>query len=293
MIDGGFVITLFYHSLILPNLKSIHLKFKKLCLTNQKPNNQKSFKTTDIYDDTEIDSLIGINTMSGKDFEIFLKNLFRKMNFSAELTPSTHDHGADIILSKNGERIAVQAKRYQGTVPNAAVMQCHYAMKHYGCKKGLIVTNSIFSDHARQEALVADIQLIEGRKLKHMIRTYMNAELKKAKDNLAYSKNNLLDNTTSQLDKKGQPSNLNKNVEADGNSNDCMSYDDICYVERKQKEFLMKVSIGNIVDASINIFPEDGNYTTRIFLNNPSEKDIRNIIKLISVSVLSNFLLNL
>ena len=47
------------------------------------------------------------------EFEEYLAGLFRKQGFKVELTPSTSDYGADLVLMKDGQRIAVQAKRYE------------------------------------------------------------------------------------------------------------------------------------------------------------------------------------
>ena len=57
------------------------------------------------------------------EFEEFLAGLFRAQGYTAELTSTTGDYGADLILSKDGRCIAVQAKRYVGSVGVAAVQE--------------------------------------------------------------------------------------------------------------------------------------------------------------------------
>lgn len=64
-----------------------------------------------------------LDSLSGVEFEEFLAGLFRAQGYAVELTPATGDYGADLILSKDGRRIAVQAKRYAGSVGVAAVQE--------------------------------------------------------------------------------------------------------------------------------------------------------------------------
>ena len=54
-------------------------------------------------------------------FEKFLKSLFEGMGYLVEWTKLSGDQGADLIIAKYGERIAVQAKRYEHDVTNKAV----------------------------------------------------------------------------------------------------------------------------------------------------------------------------
>ncbi len=43
---------------------------------------------------------------------------------NSELTPETGDYGADLVLSKDGRKIVVQAKRWKNVVGIEAVQQC-------------------------------------------------------------------------------------------------------------------------------------------------------------------------
>jgi hypothetical protein len=52
-----------------------------------------------------------LDKLGGMEFEEYLAGLFRKQGFKVELTPCTGDYGADLLLIKDGNRIAVQAKR--------------------------------------------------------------------------------------------------------------------------------------------------------------------------------------
>ena len=72
-----------------------------------------------------------IDALSGTDFEIFLKNLFIAMGYSVELTKSSKDFGADLVIKKNKNRYIVQAKCYSHTVGIKAVQEIISARAHY------------------------------------------------------------------------------------------------------------------------------------------------------------------
>lgn len=57
-----------------------------------------------------------VDRMTGLQFERFLQILFRQMGYSVERTPYVGDYGGDLVLSKPGERIVVQAKRWNRVV---------------------------------------------------------------------------------------------------------------------------------------------------------------------------------
>ena len=57
-----------------------------------------------------------IDSMSGRMFEELLLEHFKNIGYRVELTEVTSDYGADLILEKPDERIAVQAKRWKRQV---------------------------------------------------------------------------------------------------------------------------------------------------------------------------------
>lgn len=83
-----------------------------------------------------------VDKMSGEEFERYLKCHFEKLGYKVELTPKSHDYGADLIMSKGGERIVIQAKRYKESVGIKAVQEIIGALQYYKADKGYVVTNS-------------------------------------------------------------------------------------------------------------------------------------------------------
>ena len=106
-------------------------------------------------------SMWKIDRMSGEEFEEYLKLLYEKRGYRVKLTNHTGDFGADLILEKNGERIAIQAKRYRTTVGEAAVQQVISAKAYYDCDKAAVVTNSHFTRAAQKLAEKCDVTLID------------------------------------------------------------------------------------------------------------------------------------
>lgn len=95
-----------------------------------------------------------VDEMSGIQFELFLQELLQKIGFTEiTLTPVSTDQGGDLICkSPAGEKCAVQAKRWNSTIGNEAVQQVLAAMLYYDCIKGLVITNSTFTQAAMQLA---------------------------------------------------------------------------------------------------------------------------------------------
>ena len=108
--------------------------------------------------------------LNGYEFEDYLKRMFELLGYTAVQTPTTGDQGADLILSKEDEKIVVQAKKYEGKVSNNAVQEIAAAKNHYDADKAMVVTNSSFTKSAMELALSNDVELWDGTKLRSIIR---------------------------------------------------------------------------------------------------------------------------
>lgn len=114
-----------------------------------------------------------IDTMSGYEFEQYLKRLFTKMGYSVKETRLTGDQGADLIISGNGGNQVVQAKRHHANIGNKAVQEVVAAVRHYKCGSGMVVTNSYFTPAAVELAKSNDIELIDRKLLQEWITKYI------------------------------------------------------------------------------------------------------------------------
>ncbi len=86
--------------------------------------------------------------MRAGDFEMFLAKVLSAHGYEVEQTGRSGDQGVDLIVTRNGRRVAVQAKGYSGSVGNAAVQEAYAGMAHYRCDACAVVTNSTFTSSA-------------------------------------------------------------------------------------------------------------------------------------------------
>lgn len=101
-----------------------------------------------------------LDQLDGVEFEEFLAGLFRAQGYAAELTPTSGDYGADLILSKDGQRIAVQAKRYTGSVGVGAVQEALSGMAYYNCQAAWVITTGAFTANALELAEKSGVKMI-------------------------------------------------------------------------------------------------------------------------------------
>ncbi len=118
-------------------------------------------------------SIDEVDSFTGYEFERFLNILFKKMGYSVEHMKLSGDQGADLIVSKLGEKTIVQAKRHTGKISNKAVQEVVAAIKHFKADKGLVVTNNYFTNSAIELAKSNNIELIDRDKLEYLIGKYL------------------------------------------------------------------------------------------------------------------------
>lgn len=111
-----------------------------------------------------------IDRMSGRDFELYVADIFSILGYEAFLTPETGDQGVDIILKKNDESIAVQTKRYSTSIGNSAVQEVIAGRIYYNCSRGIVITNNFYTRSAH-ELSVSDglVELINRDGLEKLI----------------------------------------------------------------------------------------------------------------------------
>lgn len=100
-----------------------------------------------------------IDRMDGKTFEKYLEILFWKQGYKVERTVYIGDYGADLVVSKDGVKTVVQAKRFKGNVGIKAVQEAVAAKGYYGCAKAMVVTNSSYTKPAVALAEANDVEL--------------------------------------------------------------------------------------------------------------------------------------
>jgi restriction system protein len=109
--------------------------------------------------------ILEVDKMSGREFEEYLQALIKTRGYYVQLTPASGDFGADLILSADGKKIIVQAKRYKKSVGVKAVQEIASAKSHYNADECWVITNSYFTEQARKLARSNQVRLIDRKEL--------------------------------------------------------------------------------------------------------------------------------
>ena len=110
-----------------------------------------------------------LKKLSGIEFEEYLANLFLTHGYSIQMTPSTGDYGADLLLKKGSQLIAVQAKCYSGSVGVTAVQEALSGMAYYRCHSAWVVTTGNYTANAVELANKSDVRLIDSHELGKLV----------------------------------------------------------------------------------------------------------------------------
>jgi len=117
-------------------------------------------------------SIQDIDLLSGYEFEETLKSLFQNMGYSAKVTKSSNDQGADLIIEKLNKKIVVQAKCYSDKVGNSAIQEVVASQNFYKCDSCLVVTNNYFTKAAKDLAKANYVELWDRDKLQENLELY-------------------------------------------------------------------------------------------------------------------------
>ena len=154
-------LTGYFYLLIIPDLLfGVILIFSSIGeIRNQKEYEEK----------LSLSNIDEIDKMQGYEFEIFLKTLFAKLGYTAEVTKKSGDFGADVLLYKDNLTIVVQAKRYDKHVGVKAVQEIYSSMSYYCANEAWVVTNNYFTRQAKELANNNGVRLIDREELVNLI----------------------------------------------------------------------------------------------------------------------------
>ncbi|NEO72403.1 MAG: restriction endonuclease [Moorea sp. SIO3H5] len=116
------------------------------------------------------EQLDAIDNMKGREFKKFLAKLFKQLGYQVKRTPATADYGADLVIKKGDIKAVVQAKIQQSTVGIKAVQEVTGAIGYYQANLGLVITNSKFTEPAKNLAAKTDIMLFDRDKFKKILK---------------------------------------------------------------------------------------------------------------------------
>ncbi|WP_157951030.1 restriction endonuclease [Peribacillus acanthi] len=115
-----------------------------------------------------------IDKMDGRQFELFLTQLYDGLGYFSEVTPPSGDFGADVITVKDKTKTVIQAKCYgEGqTVGVEAINEVCGGAGYWNAPKKMVITNRYFTKAAILSAERNNVKLIDRDSLQLLLREY-------------------------------------------------------------------------------------------------------------------------
>lgn len=118
--------------------------------------------------------LSGVDVMDGFVFEKYVAELLKNQGFANVRLTEKYDLGIDAIADKDGERWGIQIKRNRGKTKAESVRQAVTALNHYQCTRAMVISNSLFTNSARQLAASNKCVLVDRPVLGEWIVAYQH-----------------------------------------------------------------------------------------------------------------------
>jgi len=116
------------------------------------------------------EQLDAIDNMKGREFKKILAKLFKQLGYQVISTKASADYGADLVIQKGEIKAVVQAKRKQGSVGIKTVQEVTGAIGYYQANLGLVITNSKFTEPAKNLAASNQIGLVDRDDFKKILK---------------------------------------------------------------------------------------------------------------------------
>lgn len=94
------------------------------------------------------EKLIELEKLDNMQFEHYMARLFALKGYEVKYTPIENDYGADLIITRGNEIVAVRCLLGKEILDKDAVEDAMESMKHYAVRKVMIVTNQMFTRDA-------------------------------------------------------------------------------------------------------------------------------------------------
>lgn len=107
----------------------------------------------------------GLSDRTPKEFVDLVAELFRRENYSVEITEGLKDKGADLLLRRNGETTVVQVKHWRKPVGMSAVREVVASKPHYKATKAMVVCSTKFTQNSIALASDNRVQLFDELRL--------------------------------------------------------------------------------------------------------------------------------
>ena len=124
-------------------------------------------------------NLTKIDSMDGWQFEYYVADLLRKHGYSkVYVTSGSGDFGVDITATKDNRKWAFQCKNYSSKLGVSPIQEVYSGATKYKADIAVVITNSYFTDHARELAKSLGVLLWDRAKLIQLMQSCNNTNEK-------------------------------------------------------------------------------------------------------------------
>lgn len=117
-----------------------------------------------------------IESMTGVEFEVLVEGLVKKMGFEVFPTKASGDGGIDLIAYNHQPflegKYIIQCKRWNSSIGEPVLRDLYGAMMSERANKGILITNSTFTNSAKEFAKDKPLELIDGERLNTLLDKY-------------------------------------------------------------------------------------------------------------------------
>jgi len=125
------------------------------------------------YQGQDVDPML---TMSWREFEHLVSEVYRRRGYSVMETPEGADGGVDLVARRQGQTVLVQCKQWRTRdVGVSVVRELLGVVSAKGANGGAVVTVGRFTGEARRFARGTSIELIDGDALRRLARDVANS----------------------------------------------------------------------------------------------------------------------
>ena len=127
--------------------------------------------------------------LNGYEYEHYVASLLSIDGWEAKVTSGSGDQGVDIIVSKNGTKIAVQCKKYSSPVGNKSVQEVNAGRGIFECDYGFVITNNLYTRSAKEAANKLEIFLLHHDDIPTIL-SFLNETKSQNSSDVFYAYNN-------------------------------------------------------------------------------------------------------
>ena len=129
-----------------------------------------------------------LDNTSGREFEEFVIELFKKLGYSTTVTNRSKEYGCDMMLQQSNYRVAVQTTRSESELTFTSVQRVLDSSRKYDSQMSVVITNNKFLSSAKNLAKIKNVVLVDRKKLLELI-DLSNLPVNFKKDFVQFCKN--------------------------------------------------------------------------------------------------------